>query len=102
MRGVLIDHDGVIWEGDQVVRGAPETVDWLNAQEIPHLFVTNTTSRPVRLIADKLARLGEQVSIVRGLVDFGVQHSFQHKALLLEAEQARLEARTDDAGKLYV
>jgi len=58
MRGVLIDLDGVIWEGDQVVRGAPETVDWLNAQEIPHLFVTNTTSRPVRLIADKLARLG--------------------------------------------
>jgi HAD superfamily hydrolase (TIGR01458 family) len=33
-------------------------VDWLNAQGIPYLFVTNTTSRPVRLIADKLARLG--------------------------------------------
>ena len=58
MRGVLIDLDGVIWEGDQVVRGAPETVAWLNDQGIPYLFVTNTTSRPVRLIADKLAQLG--------------------------------------------
>jgi len=54
----LIDLDGVIWEGDNVVPGAPATVDWLNAQGIPHLFVTNTTSRPRRLIAEKLARLG--------------------------------------------
>jgi phospholysine phosphohistidine inorganic pyrophosphate phosphatase len=58
MRGVLIDLDGVIWESDQVVDGAPATVDWLNQHNIPHLFVTNTTSRPVRLIADKLERLG--------------------------------------------
>jgi phospholysine phosphohistidine inorganic pyrophosphate phosphatase len=58
MRGVLIDLDGVIWESDQVVHGAPATVDWLNDHAIPHLFVTNTTSRPVRLIVDKLERLG--------------------------------------------
>jgi HAD superfamily hydrolase (TIGR01458 family) len=58
MRGVLIDLDGVIWENDQIVRGTPEAIDWLTARDIPYLFVTNTTSRPVRLIADKLARLG--------------------------------------------
>jgi phospholysine phosphohistidine inorganic pyrophosphate phosphatase len=58
MRGALIDLDGVIWENDQVVQGAPETIDWLNTQNIPYLFVTNTTSRPVRLIADKLHKLG--------------------------------------------
>jgi len=58
MRGVLIDLDGVIWENDQVVRGAVESIDWLNAERIPYLFLTNTTSRPVRLIADKLCRLG--------------------------------------------
>jgi phospholysine phosphohistidine inorganic pyrophosphate phosphatase len=63
MRGVLIDLDGVIWESDQVVHGAPEAVDWLNAQGIPYLFVTNTTSRPVRLIADKLIRLGIHTEI---------------------------------------
>ena len=58
MRGVLIDLDGVIWEGDQVVPGASEAIGWLRAHGIPHLFVTNTTSRPVRLIANKLTRLG--------------------------------------------
>jgi HAD superfamily hydrolase (TIGR01458 family) len=58
MPGVLIDLDGVIWESDQVVPGAAATVDWLDRQEIPYLFVTNATSRPVRLIVEKLARLG--------------------------------------------
>lgn len=58
MRGLLIDLDGVVWEGDKVVPGAPEAVDWLRAHKIPHLFVTNTTSRPRRLIAEKLGRLG--------------------------------------------
>jgi len=63
MRGVLIDLDGVVWESDRVVSGAPETIDWLISQNIPHLFVTNTTSRPRRLIADKLARLGVVTNI---------------------------------------
>jgi phospholysine phosphohistidine inorganic pyrophosphate phosphatase len=58
MRGALIDLDGVVWENDQVVQGAPEAIDWLNNQSIPYLFVTNTTSRPVRLIAAKLHKLG--------------------------------------------
>ena len=58
MRGALIDLDGVIWENDRVVQGAPEAINWLNTQSIPYLFVTNTTSRPVRLIADKLHKLG--------------------------------------------
>lgn len=62
MRGLLIDLDGVVWQSDQVVPGAPETVDWLNSADIPHLFVTNTTSRPRRLIADKLITLGMDVN----------------------------------------
>jgi len=62
MRGVLIDLDGVIWEGEQVVPGAPQAIDWLRTHGIPYLFVTNTTSRPVRLIADKLTRLGVPAS----------------------------------------
>lgn len=58
MHGVLIDLDGVVWESDQVVAGAPEAIDWLHAAGIPHLFITNTTSRPRRLIVDKLSSLG--------------------------------------------
>lgn len=58
MRGVLIDLDGVIWESDRVVQGAPEAVAWLESHSVPYLFVTNTTSRPARLIVEKLERLG--------------------------------------------
>jgi phospholysine phosphohistidine inorganic pyrophosphate phosphatase len=58
MHGVLIDLDGVIWESDKVVPGAPQAIDWLIAEGIPYLFVTNTTSRPRRLIAAKLKQLG--------------------------------------------
>ena len=64
MRGLLIDIDGVLWESDQVVAGAPEAVRWLNEQAIPHRFVTNTTSRPRRLIVDKLQSLGIPVVAV--------------------------------------
>jgi phospholysine phosphohistidine inorganic pyrophosphate phosphatase len=62
MRGLLIDLDGVVWQNDNVVPGAPETLAWCKEQGIPHLFITNTTSQPRRLIAAKLARLGMEVS----------------------------------------
>ena len=58
MTALLIDLDGVIYEGDRVVAGSPKAVAWLTEQSIPHLFVTNTTSRPRSAIVDKLARLG--------------------------------------------
>ncbi|MDP6436919.1 MAG: TIGR01458 family HAD-type hydrolase [Gammaproteobacteria bacterium] len=58
MHGVLIDLDGVIWEGSRLVTGAPAAIDWLTRKGIPYLFVTNTTSRPRRLIVDKLRSLG--------------------------------------------
>ncbi|MGI9290847.1 MAG: TIGR01458 family HAD-type hydrolase [Gammaproteobacteria bacterium] len=63
MKGVLIDLDGVIWENDKVVLGAAETIAWLKEKAIPYLFVTNTTSKPRRLIAEKLIRLGIDVDV---------------------------------------
>lgn len=58
MRAILFDLDGVFYQGDAPIAGADRTLDWVRAQGIPHLFVTNTTSRPRTAIADKLARLG--------------------------------------------
>ncbi len=58
MSALLIDLDGVIYEADTAVPGAAAAVNWLTEQRIPHLFVTNTTSRPRRSIVDKLASLG--------------------------------------------
>ena len=54
---LLIDLDGVFYEGDKPVPGAAETAAWIRDRGIPHLFVTNTTSRPRRAIVDKLAAM---------------------------------------------
>ncbi len=62
MAALLIDLDGVIYQGERVIPGAPEAARWLAAQEVEHLFVTNTTSRPRTGIVAKLAALGLQVS----------------------------------------
>lgn len=58
MPGLLLDLDGVLYEGDHAIAGAAEAVAWCRAQGIPHLFLTNTTSRPRRALVPKLARMG--------------------------------------------
>jgi HAD superfamily hydrolase (TIGR01458 family) len=58
MRGVLLDLDGVVYVGDQPVPGAAGTIDWLAREDIPYRFLTNTTSRPRRAIAEKLTDIG--------------------------------------------
>lgn len=57
-RGALIDLDGVLYEGERVVEGARDAIAWLVDQDIPHLFLTNTTSRPRAAIHHKLQQLG--------------------------------------------
>lgn len=60
--GLLIDLDGVIYQGHSVIPGAAETIQWLQQQNIPHLFITNTTSIPRRKIIEKLAGFNINVS----------------------------------------
>ncbi len=58
MAAVLIDLDGVLYEGDRLVAGADRAIAWLAGRSIPYAFVTNTSSRPRRDIATKLGGLG--------------------------------------------
>lgn len=58
MKALLLDLDGVFYEGERAIAGAVEVVRWLTAERIPHLFVTNTTSRPRHALVDKLAGFG--------------------------------------------
>jgi len=46
MDAVLLDLDGVIYQGESALPGALATLEWLKQERIPHLFLTNTTSRP--------------------------------------------------------
>jgi phospholysine phosphohistidine inorganic pyrophosphate phosphatase len=62
-RGLLIDLDGVIYRGDEPIAGSADAVRWLHDEGIPHLFVTNTTSRPREALVDKLAGFGVDLSI---------------------------------------
>jgi phospholysine phosphohistidine inorganic pyrophosphate phosphatase len=62
LRGVLFDMDGVLYNADHLIAGAVDTVEWVHAQGIPHLFVTNTTSRSRAALAEKLLAFGIQAS----------------------------------------
>ncbi len=58
VQAVLFDIDGVIFQGDQVIPGAEKTIAWFQEHDVPHLFVTNTSSIPRKDLVTKLARAG--------------------------------------------
>jgi HAD superfamily hydrolase (TIGR01458 family) len=55
---ILIDLDGVLYQGDQLVEGALDSLDWLKRHQIPYLYVTNTTSRSRAALLEKFIGLG--------------------------------------------
>ncbi len=58
MDALLFDLDGVLYKGEQAIEGATQTVCWAQQHHIPHLFLTNTTSRPRSALVKKLASMG--------------------------------------------
>lgn len=56
--GFLIDMDGVIYKGKQLVPGADRFVARLLAENIPFAFLTNNSQRTRRDVATKLNRMG--------------------------------------------
>jgi HAD superfamily hydrolase (TIGR01458 family) len=59
---VLLDLDGTLYVGSQVVPGAPEAVRWLRDQGLTVRFTTNTDSVTPAALADRLERFGFQTS----------------------------------------
>ena len=62
MQALLFDLDGVLYQGNRVLDGAVETIQWCERRKIPHLFVTNTTSKPRSALVARLAAMGLSVS----------------------------------------
>ena len=58
MSAILFDLDGVLYEGDKAIDGAADTVNWFTKNHIPHLFLTNTTSKSRAELVKKLAGFG--------------------------------------------
>jgi glycerol-1-phosphatase len=55
---LLFDLDGVIYRGDEVVEGAPETIEAVRKAGVNVVFLTNNSSRTPEHVAGKLVRLG--------------------------------------------
>lgn len=61
MSAILFDLDGVLYQGGSALPGAKEAIAFVRDRDIPHLFVTNTTSRPRTAVVEKLAGMGIEV-----------------------------------------
>src|SRR5215475_5192531 len=62
MFGYLIDMDGVIYHGTQLIPGADRFIQQLTAANVPFMFLTNNSQRTRRDVATKLERMGINVS----------------------------------------
>lgn len=61
--GLLIDLDGVIYQGGKTIDGALDALAWIRQRSIPHLFVTNTTSRSRASLLEKFDAYGFALGI---------------------------------------
>lgn len=61
MFGYLIDMDGVIYRGHELIPGADRFIASLRADGVPFLFLTNNSQRTRRDVATRLCRLGIEV-----------------------------------------
>ncbi len=89
---LLIDLDGVVYQAGQPVDGAVASIDWIRQRQIPHLFVTNTTSRSRAALLQKFERLGFSAEIdeimtpIVAADDWLLQQGLQSAALYLPNE----------------
>ncbi|RMG86699.1 MAG: HAD family hydrolase [Bacteroidetes bacterium] len=60
-KGFLIDMDGVIYSGKELIPGADEFIKRLQSRNIPFMFLTNNSQRSRRDVVNKLAGLGIEV-----------------------------------------
>ncbi|MEW9669218.1 TIGR01457 family HAD-type hydrolase [Ammoniphilus sp. 3BR4] len=57
-RAYLIDLDGTMYRGNEVIEEAPGFIQWLKSQGIPYLFLTNNSSMTPHQVAQKLNDMG--------------------------------------------
>ena len=58
----ISDMDGVIYHGNQLLPGVKEFIQLMNERNLKYLFLTNSSERTPRELAEKLARMGVEVS----------------------------------------
>ena len=61
-KAFICDMDGVIYHGNKLIPGVVDFVNWLYKNDKKFLFLTNSSERSPRELAQKLGRLGLNVS----------------------------------------
>lgn len=61
-KGVLLDLAGVLYDGDTAIAGSVDAVAQLRAAEVPLRFLTNSTRAPRRMLLERLATMGFEIS----------------------------------------
>lgn len=67
IRALLMDMDGVLWVGSQVLPGVAEFFSFLDARHIPYVLVTNNATRRADYVVQQAAKMGLEVSADRVL-----------------------------------
>jgi glycerol-1-phosphatase len=62
-RGIVLDLDGVVYLGDQVVPAAPAALEGVRGLGVRLALITNNSFRPPELVAEKLGRLGVKAAV---------------------------------------
>jgi len=86
--GFLIDMDGVIYRGNELIPGADVFINQLRENDIPFLFVTNNSRRTRRDVVMKLRRMGINVE--------------EHHVFSCAIATARFLARQNPNGTAFV
>jgi len=61
-KAFICDMDGVIYHGNRLLPGVPEFIKWLTDNNKDFLFLTNSSERAPRELAQKLGRMGLDIS----------------------------------------
>ena len=115
LRGFMLDLDGVVYTGQQVIPGAREFFAWLRQSSARFLLITNNSSRGPEQFALRLGRMGIHVAPVEILTsaeatgEFLVGNAPAASRVFVIGEQglhSALEARgfqlVDDEDAAYV
>lgn len=77
IRAVALDLDGVVYEGDNVIKGAAETINGLREWGIDVYFVTNNSGKKRASIATKLNKMG-----IKSAVDYIITSGYAAAVLV--------------------
>ncbi|MCF8070544.1 MAG: HAD-IIA family hydrolase [Desulfobacterales bacterium] len=86
IRAVALDLDGVVYEGDNVIKGAVDTIRGIKERGTDVYFVTNNSGQKQTSIATKLSRMGVK-STLEQIVTSGYAAASLVKRLRLHQEQ---------------